>query len=255
MILHQMLTGLETALKAALHILGYNDVYHGTDVYSNIQDCDMWMDALRAKYFGKGKPFGRAEFDKLLGHCAAITDGPANCFGPELIEAYPDAKVVLVKRDFEAWFKSFDAIIEGAYSKMFRILGYTDPGWMGKVQGVIDLWLPGQFKAATAAECRANARQVYEEHYAEARRITPKGQLLEYRLGDGWEPLCRFLGKKVPDVPFPKINESSMLKRQLDIVAMKTMKRSIRNIGLVFGALAVFGMTIKWLATTYSSKQ
>jgi hypothetical protein len=89
-------------MKAALHILGYDDVYHGTDVYSNIKDCDMWIDALNAKYFGKGKPFGRAEFDKLLGHCAAITDGPANCFGPELIDAYPTAKVVLVERDFDA---------------------------------------------------------------------------------------------------------------------------------------------------------
>ena len=89
-------------MKAALHILGYDDVYHGTDVYSNIKDCDMWIDALNAKYFAKRKPFGRAEFDKLLGHCAAITDGPANCFGPELMDAYPDAKVVLVERDFDA---------------------------------------------------------------------------------------------------------------------------------------------------------
>ena len=89
-------------MKAALHILGYDDVYHGTDVYSNIQDCDMWIDALGAKYFGRGKAFGRAEFDKLLGHCAALTDGPANCFGPELVDAYPDAKVVLVERDFDA---------------------------------------------------------------------------------------------------------------------------------------------------------
>ncbi|KAH7354852.1 P-loop containing nucleoside triphosphate hydrolase protein [Rhexocercosporidium sp. MPI-PUGE-AT-0058] len=243
------------SMKAALHILGYGDVYHGTDVYSNIQDCDMWIPALQAKYFGKGKPFGRAEFDKLLGHCAAITDGPANCFGPELIDAYPDAKVVLVKRDYDAWLKSFDGIIEGAYSWKFKLLGYTDPGWMGKVQRVIDVWLPGQFKASTAEECRANARAVYEKHYAEARRITPQGRLLEYRLGDGWEPLCKFLGKKVPDVPFPKINESSMLKRQLEIVAMKTLKRSLRNIGLVASTLAISGVFIYWLTTSFSNQQ
>jgi hypothetical protein len=28
----------------------------------------MWTEALEAKYDGKGKPYGRAEFDKLLGH-------------------------------------------------------------------------------------------------------------------------------------------------------------------------------------------
>ena len=49
-------------------------------MYLNIKDCDMWVDALNAKYFGKGKAFGRAEFDKLLGHCAAMTDRPTNYF-------------------------------------------------------------------------------------------------------------------------------------------------------------------------------
>ncbi len=118
---------------------------------------------------------------------------------------------------------------------------------MGKVQGVIDVWLPGQFAAKTADECRRNAKRVYEEHYAELRRVTPKGRLLEYRLGGGWEPLCGFLGKKVPDVPFPRINESSMLKRQLQIVALKTIKRSLINVGMVVSSLLVFGAIIYWL--------
>jgi hypothetical protein len=29
----------------------------------------MWLDAMRAKFEGEGKPFGKAEFDQLLGHC------------------------------------------------------------------------------------------------------------------------------------------------------------------------------------------
>ncbi|TVY80705.1 hypothetical protein LSUE1_G003578 [Lachnellula suecica] len=102
-------------MTAALNILGYNHVYHGTDVYTNVRDCDMWEPALRAKYFRTSKPFGRAKFDQLLGHCAAVTDGPANCFGPELVDAYPEATAMLVEREFEAWSKSFRAILEGVY--------------------------------------------------------------------------------------------------------------------------------------------
>lgn len=29
----------------------------------------MWLKALAAKFDGQGKPFGREEFDQLLGHC------------------------------------------------------------------------------------------------------------------------------------------------------------------------------------------
>ena len=105
---------------------------------------------------------------------------------------------------------------------------------MGKIQGVVELWLPGRFRAPTAKECRDNAKRVYEEYYEEIRRLTPRSRLLEYQLGSDWEPLCRFLDKDVPDVPFPRVNESAMLEMQLKIVRMKAIKRSLKNVGLVF---------------------
>jgi hypothetical protein len=65
----------------------------------------MWMEALEAKYDGKGKPYGRAEFDKLLGHCQGVSDMPAILFADELIAAYPEAKVILTHRNFDTWYK------------------------------------------------------------------------------------------------------------------------------------------------------
>jgi hypothetical protein len=47
---------------------------------------------------------------------------------------------------------------------------------------------------------------VFEEHYARVRRIVPADRLLVYRVQEGWEPLCRFLGADVPDEPFPRVN-------------------------------------------------
>lgn len=50
--------------------LGYCDTYHGyTAATENPRDCEMWLDAMAAKWDGVGKPFGRAEWDQLLGHC------------------------------------------------------------------------------------------------------------------------------------------------------------------------------------------
>ena len=34
----------------------------------------------------------------------------------------------------------------------------------------------------------------------------PKEKLLVYSVKEGWEPLCKFLGKGVPEIPFPHEN-------------------------------------------------
>ena len=36
-----------------------------------------------------------------------------------------------------------------------------------------------------------------------------------YKAPDGWEPLCRFLGKDVPDCPFPHKNKNSALVAEI----------------------------------------
>lgn len=35
----------------------------------------------------------------------------------------------------------------------------------------------------------------------------PKDKLLEMDLAGGWEPLCTFLNKPIPDKPFPRAND------------------------------------------------
>ena len=52
-------------------------------------------------------------------------------------------------------------------------------------------------------------KRAYRALFAETRALVPEGpRRLEYRLGQGWEPLCTFLDKPVPqNVPFPHVNE------------------------------------------------
>jgi hypothetical protein len=61
----------------------------------------------RKKWFGARDGdchISAAEFDELLGHCVAVTDAASSVFAVEMIEAYPDAKVVLnVRRDLDRW--------------------------------------------------------------------------------------------------------------------------------------------------------
>lgn len=112
-------TDLTLAIRKALIQLGYERTYHGYEAaVENPRDCELWLEALRAKYDGVGEPIGRAQFDQLLGHYQvrhcysvatfaklrqAVCDVPAACFATELCHAYPQAKVILSTRNVDDW--------------------------------------------------------------------------------------------------------------------------------------------------------
>ena len=93
------------ATCTALTTLGIN-MYHGEkSIFDNPRDFELWWAALRAKYDGCGRPFGKTEYDQLLGSYQGISDLPAILFADDLIKAYPDAKVILTHRDVDKWYK------------------------------------------------------------------------------------------------------------------------------------------------------
>lgn len=67
------------------------------------------------------------------------------------------------------------------------------------------------------------------EHYALVKRITPVERLLVFSLSDGWGPLCAFLGKGVPNVPFPRVNDTDAMTEKMKLVAWRkfsTLRKS-----------------------------
>ena len=57
--------------------------------------------------------------------------------------------------------------------------------------------------------------------------MVPEGERrLEYRLSDGWAPLCQFLGCDVPqDTPFPRVNEGTELVEMMVYLKAEAWKR------------------------------
>ena len=90
-------------MRQALEMLGLKP-YHTSDA-SKTKTLPYWLEAVKAKYGGQGRPYGKCEFDKLLGHCQGVSDMPAILFAEELIAAYPEAKVILTHRNFDTWYK------------------------------------------------------------------------------------------------------------------------------------------------------
>lgn len=61
------------AMKTALNKLAYHS-YHMEQCLMNWKKYHLqyWLEALRAKYLGRGKPYGKSEFDKVLGEYDVI---------------------------------------------------------------------------------------------------------------------------------------------------------------------------------------
>lgn len=71
---------------------------------------------------------------------------------------------------------------------------------------------------------KKNGRQVYKDHCEMARSLVPPENLLEYHVQDGWEPLCKFLGQPIPDVPIPNSNEKDVFLGRKHRVPVKDLK-------------------------------
>lgn len=167
-------------------------------------------------------PFTRADWDTLFGDYDVPTDW-AGWFVEELAAAYPDAKVVIVQRDFDAWWKSLD---ETLLRHVFRFPDTQVGGlvsWLtgNRARQCVEKLVMGRFGVRNYREINKDvARKFYFAYYDRIRAEIPEERKLEYRLGEGWEPICRFLGKEVPaGVPFPRVNEAEGFEVKVKKVA------------------------------------
>lgn len=230
------------SMQSAFATLGYASPYHFTSLLINIRDADIWNELLGAKFQDSHhhRTITRAELDQVLGHCGAVTDVPCAVLWRDLVAAYPSAKVVLVERDEDAWANSIQTLLEGMLNPfVVYVLRFTDPGWCGRIFNLGLLWTGGWFGTTNLAQAKKNARAAYRAHNAAIRAAVPKERLLVYELGSGWEPLCEFLGKEVPDVPFPHHNESKVLKVAFETTFARAFRRSAVNVTVVVAVLAV----------------
>jgi hypothetical protein len=125
----------------------------------------MWLELLDAKFSHPSRPVSRLEFGQLLGQCRAATNAPCNMFTTELMAVYPDAKVVLIQRPFEALCRSFQVVIDGWFAPSLVFLARLDPGWMGSLERLGTRIMQNQFYASSKREFKADTRRVYKGHY------------------------------------------------------------------------------------------
>jgi len=156
----------------------------------------------------------------------AFEDIPWCIIYKELDKKYPGSKFILTLRPTEKWIKS---VVDhfGIKTRPMLEWGYG----VGYPKGNEDIYI---------------AR--YERHNKEVLEYFKDrpDDLLVLRLmeGDGWEKLCQFLHKDVPNIEFPHANKgvdrASKRKR-------KKIRRVIKRSFVVLAGLLLLGVLLNWL--------
>ena len=235
------------SMQKALSILGYPNPYHWASLYDSVRDCELWQDLISSKFEGKGT-VSKADFDRLLGHCGALTDMPCMLFAAELMKFYPDAKIILVERDIDAWYKSWSAFLDNAFNPALSYLSNLDPWFLGRIVGLGNTCIArisGGAKTSTTAKARS--KEIYRKHYALIRSLATKGRVLEFKLADGWRPLCEILDKPIPNVPFPHENDTARNTQSFKELLQLGLKNILRNAVVLATVVGVPSFALYWL--------
>jgi hypothetical protein len=197
--------------KLALEMLGLGPCYHMVDVIADLDQARLWERALD----------GEQPWSEILDGFNATVDWPGGYFYRELVDFYPQAKVLLSVRDPEDWERSMRETVWAVRhgESLIRLLSsaqaHVDPRWRAFL-GMIDrlVW------ERTFASGHAEPHQLIDtmrRHNEEVKRNVPAERLLVWSVQEGWEPLCEFLELPVPDAPFPRVNDrTEFLNRIID---------------------------------------
>lgn len=193
-----------TSTAEALEMLGFGPCHHMVELFARPETIPVWQRK------ADGEPVG---WDELLGGYKSTLDWPSAYYWRELIEAYPQAKVLLTVRDADRW---YDSVRNTIYHVRPTAEHEMPPDVRARFEAQPQRW--GQAKLADQLVWeqtfggrftdREHAIGVYQAHNAEVRATVPAERLLEFDVAHGWRPLCEFLGVEAPAVPFPRLNSS-----------------------------------------------
>lgn len=184
------------------------------------------------------------DWQRVFENYSATIDFPSSCVWREQMATYPDAKVLLTvhPRGAAAWYKSATETIYSVQVlwefKVLKALLPRQPAIMKMVEKLI--WqriLEGKMPDKEAAIAN------YEQHIEDVKATVPASKLLVFSADQGWGPLCEFLGVPVPDIDYPRVNETADMKRLIRIA------RWVVRFILLLGGAAV-GALIWWLTQT-----
>jgi hypothetical protein len=221
------------SLKYALEHINGQPSYHMQNILLNKKDAKKWHDLI----FNNKNNYN---WDNIYKGYGACLDFPSCNYYKELMDFYPDAKVILNLRDDESWVKSWNVlnnqILKSFTFRFIAKLPYTSFKLHKDIHNEMILGSRGAFQGAKTDK---EKMQKFNDWNQSVIDYVPKDRLLIYKASEGWEPICKFLNVDIPDIPFPYKNKTKN---------MGHMSRFINAmfIILIIGIISVICSSIFW---------
>jgi len=221
------------SLKYALEHLTGQPSYHMQNILLNKKDAKKWHDLI----FINNKKYN---WDSIYKGYGACLDFPSCNYYKELMEFYPDAKVILNLRDDESWVKSWNVlnnqILKSFTFRFIAKLPYTSFKLHKDIHNEMILGSRGAFGGAKTDE---EKMQKFNDWNQSVIDYVPKDRLLVYKVSEGWDPICKFLNVNISDIPFPYKNKTKNMGHMSRFI-------NVIFIILIIGIISVICSSIFW---------
>jgi hypothetical protein len=204
------------SLKSALEQLGAGPCFHMLDLIDaedRSRDLPNWVRIANGE---------TVDWHEVFADWQSTVDWPACTLWRELVDAFPEATVLLNVRDFDAFYESCQNTLLAV--KRAALAGEL-PQDMPRMPPS-ELWLvieklvwQGDFQGRF--EDRDWIRGMYHDRIAMIKEYVPADRLVVWDLGvDGWQPLADALGVPAPDSPFPHLHDTNEFRLACGLPAL-----------------------------------
>jgi hypothetical protein len=206
-----------TSQKIALEMLGLGPCYHMINVLGELSLVPSWRRALA----------GEVSWPDMFEGYQSTVDWPGAYYYRDLMEAYPEAKVLLSVREPEGWERSMRDTIWGLLHgdtishDLSKARERIDPLWRQYNDLMKEMWDRAGLLAGHGSHYPVGSAML--AYNQEVKQTVPADRLLVWAPADGWEPLCEFMGVAVPEAPFPRVNDTETFTDRLVDGCLQTL--------------------------------
>jgi hypothetical protein len=199
-----------TTQAIAFETLGFGHCYHMRDLMMDFETgLTLWEAAAQ----------GNPDWEAIIGDAQSCCDWPTARYYKELLEHYPEAKVVLSVREPEGWIRSMRDTVWAIYfgdsvqHHLCEARALLDPLWRRFMALMtIMTWDEDSLGPPEATFDDETFAAVMRRWNEKVKRDVPADRLLVWEPSEGWDPLCDFLEVPVPDQPLPNANDTLAFK-------------------------------------------
>jgi hypothetical protein len=195
-----------TTQMAAMEMVGFAPCYHMRDVLGDLENQLPHWEAVVD---------GNPDWDAVFGDAQSTCDWPSARWYADLIEYYPEAKVILTVRSAEAWVKRMRETVWGLFHAdsplhyLSTARTTVDPLWRRYISLMTRInWDEQTGAMAGDTFSDEGLAAIMTRWNDEVKSTVPAERLLVWDPKEGWDPFCEFLEVDVPETPLPHLNET-----------------------------------------------